>query len=58
MSVKVKNSGTHFTYLRLLQHFNLSRKQYRFQLKLFDIAVTLKYDQSHSKLYEQVKLSE
>ena len=29
-----------------------------FQIKLFDIAVTLKYGQGHQKWYEQVKLSE
>ena len=33
------------------------RKQ-NFQLKLFNIAVTLKYAQGHWKCYEQVKLNE
>ena len=36
--------------------FNLSNNF--FQLKLFDIAVTLKYGQGHYKQYKEIKLNE
>ena len=39
--------------------FQLNRmRTYNFQLKLFDTAVTLKYNQGHWKWYEWVKLDD
>ena len=50
---KVKNSGIvifiiYLTHLTILPSFNLTRQEHKnFQLKLFNIAVTLKYGQDH-----------
>ena len=43
------------TYLTILQIFNLIGYEHKiFQLYLFDIAMTLKYDRGHWNWYEQV----
>ena len=58
---KVKNSGTFIiklAYLTVVQNFNLTGKEQNFQLKPFDIAVTLKCGKGHWRLYEKVKLNE
>ena len=48
----------YLTYLTILQSCNFNWiSTLNFQLKLFDIAVILKYGQSHWKWYEQVKLN-
>ena len=62
MCAEVKNSGLFIiflTYLTVLYIVSTSLdKSIRFRLKLFDIAVTLTYDQDHWKWYEQVKFNE
>ena len=58
MCVKVKNSGEFIIYLNNYK-FQLKRiTTQTIQLKMFDIAVTLKYGRGHWKCYDQVKLSE
>ena len=48
-----------FTYSATVQSFNLIRYEHKkFQLKLFDTAETLKYNQGQWKWYEWVKLNE
>ena len=48
----------YLTQSTIIQRFNLIGWEQNFQLKLFDTAVTLKYNQGHWQWYEWVKLNE